>query len=78
MQNIKHVREIVHTSVGPKYQPSVEVEKEVPGPSRINAPKLTPLVEEAEASESAKKRPREDEPEIGTSKKIKVCHPQVG
>ena len=64
--------------VDPKPQPSVEVEKEVPGPSRINAPKSTPFVEEAEASTSAKKRPREDDPDIGTSKKVKVWRTQVG
>ena len=88
MQNIKHVKEKIKVPIACEPQPSLEVGDGVPGPSRTNAQKLTsgrrpqkdwesPLVEGAEASTSAKKRPRGDDPEMGTSKKVKVCHPQV-
>ena len=88
MQNIKHVKERIKVPVARKPRPSLEVDEGVSSPSRTNAQKLSPgrksqkilestLVEEAKASTSAKKRPREDDPEMGTSKKVKVCHPQV-
>ena len=88
MQNIKHVKEKIKVPIVREPRPKLEVKEGVSGPSRTNAHKLSPgrrpqqirdapLVEEAEASTSAKKRPREDEPGMGTSKKVKVCRSQV-
>lgn len=76
-QNIKFIKEKVKVPAVTTPQPSLEAKKELPGPGSIDDPKLVSLAEEAEASTTAKQSPREDDPEMGSSKKAKVCQPQV-